>query len=544
MFQILYAAFRAENGKPASKPLSLEIPSRDLSSSEKVLSVIHCDEIGPAIVTQHSLSDEIKQPQVLRGAMSYRLLNSIDAIEDAHLKKHMRKGTTAIETLERLVQRVSPAGNPTVNIGKSAFICSPQMSDENHCFNMSEVFNEVQLQYNNGVKSTQYFNARFSAIKPKLLKGPSPTRFKRIHINSGMCLGSKGALVMSPGHGQGDDCVIPKVPENEEPTLYELETIARLSSGIADAAALFGGCSNPHTAISVSLDVPDFQYYWTVWELYNKKLVTMRYVHDWMAAIKRRRTQLQNIMVSTIYKMLMDRGIGDIKVNLASSTGAAVELLLERSLSGGVPSIEELLLVLQTQGAESAQWAEFLTHLESGEQPATGTDLGKLMYVFEAVKPALESQPPLPANENAQDAHEERLIIFLDDTAECRIFNRAIKFVKRYSEETTMIGLFPLQQILAAGYGRSDLYMNCPGTDLRLERGETRVNLFDVIKMTYGPQAATLLQSSCQEQGFRTELPDDRYENGWPMLTQDTFKFLGTCAAIGAAIWFKGRLWS
>ena len=103
MFQILYAAFR-ENGKPASKPLSLELPSPDLSSSEKVLSVVHCDEVGPAVVAQHSLSDEIEHPQVLPGAISYRLLNSIDAIEDAHLKKHMRKGTTAIETLERLLQ--------------------------------------------------------------------------------------------------------------------------------------------------------------------------------------------------------------------------------------------------------------------------------------------------------------------------------------------------------------------------------------------------------------------------------------------------------
>ncbi|KAJ5656613.1 hypothetical protein N7507_008563 [Penicillium longicatenatum] len=538
MFQILYAAFRAENGKP-SKPLSLESPNPDLPSSKTALSVVHCNDVGPAVVAQHSLSDEIKHPQVLPGAMSYRLLNSIDAIEDAHLKKHMRKGTTAIETLERLLQRVSPEGSPAVNIGKSAFICSPQMSEENHCFNMSEVFNEVQLQYNNGFKSTQYFNARFSAIKPKLLKGPSPIRFKSIHINSGMCLGSKAALAMSPGHGQGDDCVIPKVPENEDPTLYELETIARLATGIADAAALFGGCSDPHTAISVSLDVPDFQYYWTVWELFEKKLVTMRYVQDWMSAIKRRRSQLQNIMVSTIYKLLLDRGIGDIKVNLASSTGAAVELLQERSLSGVVPSLEELLSAIQTQGTHSAQWGEFLTHLEAGEQPSTGTDLGKLMYVFEAVKYALAQSP---TNGNPQEAHGERLIIFLDDTAECRIFNRATKFIKRYSEETTMIGLFPLQQILAAGHGRSDLYMNCPGTDLRLERGETRINLFDVIRMTYGRQTATLLQRSCQKQGFRTE-PIGHYE-GWPLLTQDTFKFLGTCAAIGAAIWFKGRLWS
>lgn len=540
MFQILYAAFR-ENGKPTSKPLPLEIPTRDLAS-EKVLSVVHCDEVGPAVVAQHSLSDDIEHPQVLPGAMSYRLLNSIDAIEDAHLKKHMRKGTTAIETLERLLQRVAPDANPAVNIGKSAFICSPQMSnDDKHCFNMSEVFNEVQLQFGNGVKSTQYFNARFPAIKPKLLKGPSPIRFKSIHINSGMCLGSKAVLAMSPGHGQGDDCVIPKVPENEEPTLYELETIARLSSGIADAAALFGGCSS-HTAINVCLDVPDFQYYWTVWELFNKNLVTMEYIQDWMAAIRRRRAQLQNIMMSSIYKMLLDRGIGDIKVSLATSTSAAVELLQERSLSGVVPSLEELLLALQTQGTGSAQWEEFLTHLEPGEQPADGTDLGKLMYVFEAVKYALKSQSS--TNENTREAHGERLIIFLDDTAECRIFNRASKFIKRYSEETTMIGLFPLQQILAAGYGRSDLYMKCPGTHLRLERGETRINLFDVIKMTYGPRAATLLQRSCQEQGFRTEPADGRPENGWPLLTQDTFKFFGTCAAIGAAIWFKGRLWS
>ncbi|KAJ5938945.1 hypothetical protein N7466_002079 [Penicillium verhagenii] len=545
MFQILTAAFRAENGKPSLK-LPLDFPREPLptsESSETALSIVHCDDVAPAIVAKSSLSDRIKHPQVLPGAMSYRLLNSINDIEDTHLKKHMRKGTTSIESLERLFQKCPREGSPAVTIGESAFVCSPQMADDNHSYNMSEVFNEVQLQFNNGLKSTQYFNTRLSTIKPKLLKAPSPDVFKSIHINSGMCLGSKAALAMSPGHGQGDACVIPKVPENEEPTLYELETIARLSSGIADAAALFGGCSTPHTTISISLDVPDFQYYWTVWELFKKDLVTIEYVQDWMTAIQRRRAQLQKIMASVIYKMLLDRGIGDIKVNFASSTEATVELLQERLLSGIVPSLEELLHVVQRQGSHSAQWTEFLTHLESGEQPLDGTDLGKLMYVFEAVKYALETESSRQKHANKDDP-SEKLIIFLDDTAECRIFNRATKFIKRYSESTTMIGIFPLQKILAAGYGRSDLYMNDPGPVLCLERGKTRVNLFDVIRMSYGPQTATLLQLSCQEQGFRTGLPDPADEAGWPLLTPDTFKFLGACAALGAAIWFKGRLWS
>ncbi|KAJ5619085.1 hypothetical protein N7510_003069 [Penicillium lagena] len=549
MFNILHSLVGTENEVSVSEPHSLDDHSRDIRDSKTVLSVIHCNKVGPATVDHHSLGHDIGHPQLVPGVIGYKLLNDTSEIEDTKIRKYIRR--SAIEKLEHLLRNVSATDNPAVKIGKRAFICSPQMSEESGSLIMSEVFHETQLHFSNGVKSTQYFNARCPTIKPALLDGTSPVRFKSIHINTGICLVSKAVLGMVPGHGQDDNCIIPMIPQNDDPTLYELETVARLSSAVADVAALCGGCSNQHTALSVNIDVPDFQYYWTACELFAQKLVSISYVQSWMAVIGRRKTQLQNMMASAIDEMLMDRGIRNVEVNFASAAEAAVALLQERVPSGVMPSLEELLIALKTQGADSAQWRDFFTHLDRGNQPSTVAGLGRLIYIFEVVKHALECHAPLPIDEKAQGGHHKKLIIFVDDSMERRIFDKATTFIRGYSERspagtegTIIVGLFPMQRILVAGSGRSDLYTNDPGPHLCLHSSGARISPFDIISTTHGSRTARRLQRSCTEQGFRTRPQGFCYEKATPFSTKHVVKLLGTCATIGAIMWLREWIWS
>jgi hypothetical protein len=549
MSDILHSLAGAENEVCTSKPQSLDDLSGDLSGPKTILSVIHCNKFGLAMVAYHSLGHDIRDYQLVPGVMGYKLLNDTSEIEDKKIQKFIRK--SAVEKLERLFRKVLATNSPVVTIGKRAFIHSPQISEESNSLNMSEVFNEIELHFSNGVKSTQYFNTRCPTIKPGLLDGTSPVRFQSIHINTGMCLGSKALLAMSPGHGQGDECIIPMIPQNDEPTLYELETIARLSSAVADVAALFGGCSDNQTAISVNIDLPDFQYYWTACELFAQRLVSISYVRNWMAAIGRRKSQLQNMMASAIDEMLMDRGISNVEVNITFAAEAAVALLQERVTSGVMPSLEELLTALQTQGAESVPWREFFAHLDQSKRPLTVGDLGRLMYTFEVVKPALPSQAPLSTNGIAQGCHDKKLILFVYDAGERRIFNNATAFIKGYSErlpagmeEPIMIGLFPMQKILVAGSGHSDLYMDDPGPQLCLHSGGAIINSLDIISTTHGSCTALRLQQSCEEQGFRAAQQGLSREKAKPVSIKHVVKLLGTCTAVGVIMWLRVRTWS
>lgn len=131
-----------------------------------------------------------------------------------------------------------PDNTPEVVTGGGAFALEFPLSDQQNGPDTREIFTRLQLQWRNGITSTQYIRAHIPAIRPTLLNQP----FKNIHINTGICLFSKPALSLDPGKDSlGSECekvTIPQIPErNEDLTLYELEIITRLSLAIADTAA-------------------------------------------------------------------------------------------------------------------------------------------------------------------------------------------------------------------------------------------------------------------------------------------------------------------
>lgn len=292
--------------------------------------------------------------------------------------------------------------------------------------------------------------------------------------------------------------------------MYELEIITRLSSAIADTVGLVGdrdtSCDTP---INIHIDIPDLQYYWTACELLQRNLVTISYAQSWIAAIDERRNQLQFVMTSMIRTLLRDRPLCGVKVNITSGTEAAGSLVKEK-ISGTVPSLQEVISALRSQGRDAAQWGELFDHLDPRDQPLNVGALGPLMYVFKTVKPALLYQPLQSANQNSHETPGRRLIIQVDNVNERRILNRAKTSLKKYArqrygnaEEPIIVGLFPMQRIFVAGPGRSDLYYRDPGSRLCLDPDKTIISPLDIIGATYGLRIKEQLRLSCLRAGFK-----------------------------------------
>ena len=511
-------------GKPATYESHSPPQSTDpLSGPERAISVIHSNPNGPSTVINHHLDHNTGDRQFVPGATGYSFVNLNEKNdEDENIRKRVKKSMYSLEKLCKLLQEPSrpkasnsqetPKENiPIATVEKQSFISSPQLSDEQKDLDMTDVYSKLSMRFDNSLTSTQFFNSHCSTIKSTHLNASNPIQFQRIDINTGICLYSKSLLLTSPGSGQSIDFheqfEVPPLPKNEKPTIYELEIIMRLSSAIADVVALIG---RPHTMketpISINIDIPDFQYYWTAFEFLQHNLVSIEFVQHWMRKINERRRRLHNILVSVIRSMLRDRQLPAVPITLTTGTEAAVTLVEKSVALGIVPTLEQILTVLKTDGNDASRWREFLYNLDERLQPSTVGDLSRLIYIFKAVKPVLKSEP-----EKLFDKVDgENLLIQVDDVNEWRILDNGKKFLKRYTRqaleiqrEPLAVGLFPIQKIFVSGSGRTDLYIDDPSFDLYLGPEKKPIDPFHVIGTTYGPSMGGYLRRLCRQEGFR-----------------------------------------
>lgn len=513
-----FCSFLKKNSEKHNNPLPPPgSPHKGVQATHGVVSIIHQVHSESPIVANHTLDGNTKQHQVLPGATGYEFLPSTyeTSIDDEKLLKLVKKGVSSLEKLHRLLRgdeqpTKSYDNSSSIIIGEGAFRSVSPLSTGS---DVTEIYSKISFQYSNGVTSTQYFNPRCSTIKASLLQKPLLPKFTHIEIISGVCLFSQPVLSTSPGHGRssGDDntMTIPTLPSKVNITLYELETITRLSSAIADTVGLIGrACIHSSTPICVHVDIPDFQYYWTACELLERKLVTVDYAQSWINAIDDRKHQLGSIMNSVISTMLTDRQLSGVSIKITSGTEVAGSLFKKKITSGTTPTMEEVISALRANGKDAAQWREFFDHLDSKSQPLNVGGLGRLGYVFNAVKPALLQRLPT-AHGNIRDVHGRRLIIHVDDITEWRILDQAKAYLKKYSkqvydsaQEPMVVGLFPLQRVFAAGPGRSDLYHQDPGSRLCMDHDRTIVSPLDIIGATYGVHVKERLRLSCLQAGF------------------------------------------
>ncbi|KAF7588299.1 hypothetical protein BBP40_005924 [Aspergillus hancockii] len=265
-------------------------------------------------------------------------------LKDNRLRRQINRSSTALHTICHLLQRQSDSSpDPKTNqvrIGEASFVLGYRLGDKPDSPDTKEIYAQFQLQFAGGATSTQYFRAH----TPSRHCGLGSLSFKAIHINTGIYFFSQTGSSPLASHDQLDNdhdkptsTPIPEISRG--PTLSELEIITRLSSAIAGTVTLILSTQqrdDNDPRININIDVPDFQYHWTACKLLSRNLVDGSYVTE------------------------MDGGS-------TSGTEAAVELI----------------------GEWLAMGAEFLSHLDEKFQPSTADDLGRLMYVLKAVKPAL-----------------------------------------------------------------------------------------------------------------------------------------------------------
>lgn len=507
---------------PSKKEAQPHLQTQELlasppQNSEEAVAIIEDSGEGVPVVRKFILSNAVEKPQSLHDDSIYTFFaGSVDdgALgDDTRLSKCVKKGVASIGKVQRLLQggkteTSRPETFPEVIIGQGGFVATPRGTGT--AGPTTDVFTKVQLQYPHGITSTQYFHSHCSVIKHSM----SREQFKEIHISTGVCLFSEALLSMLPGHMslllEGDDPVIPPLLTGRiDLTLYELESIARLSSAIADVISLIGPSRSSADQVIIHVDIPDFQYHWTACELLKRNLVTADYVGTWIDVINRRKKLLGAVIIPTIQKMLRDRRLPAVKVDITSGTESAVRLIDERRRGEGdetVPALAEIIDALRTEGEDAGKWSEFFDHLDPRRQPSTVEDLGRLMYVFKCAKPGLadtRAQKLFPDGKIV-DNPARRLMIQLDDIIEWRIMDGARNFLKAYSKERyhrdhepVLFGLFPLQRVFPASQGRGSLYHDGP-RECRGEDG-VRVSPLGIIEMAYGRKMRDWLEMAMDD---------------------------------------------
>ncbi|KAJ6178065.1 hypothetical protein N7519_008526 [Penicillium mononematosum] len=502
VFGFLHSLWFPPNGKPCSRA-SLESKCLDWVYDPKKISIIHRYESKPSVVLNYVLDDGQPDFKVLPGAPGYQYIGrSSELPPDDKRLKQLKKCTVSLEKLCQLLgSEVKDSHASSVVIGKGGFISTPHLEDMKKAMDMTDIYTKLEVRYSNGMTSTQYIHPRCFTIKQALLKEAGPVRFNRIEINSGICLFSKGVLSTSPGHGKstdtGNQLEIPPLPKHNRLTIYELETITRMSSAIADTVGLIG-------AAYKSRDTPVQRVTSSDGGLSQSSMSR--------AGLKQsigEKKQLGSIMTSVLRKMLMDRHICDVNIAISSGTEAAITLVREKMETESIASLEEILDALRSRGNDSEMWRLFLDNLDPRQQPTDMESLGRLIYVFKSTKPALAKQRVTSFEKPIEDVPNRMLIIQVDDVHEWKILDRAKSFIKEYSKmlpggahESVMLGLFPIQKIFSAGPGRSDLYLEDPGFKLRMSSGGRLVGPMDIISATYGEHIGNHVRRSCLLEGL------------------------------------------
>ncbi|OAQ59057.1 hypothetical protein VFPPC_14988 [Pochonia chlamydosporia 170] len=504
---------------------------------QRAVSIILNKSPGPSRVTTHDFNDDDPRPQTLPDAAGYSFLNKkapssgIFRALDEQISKRISKSIRSLGKLYGVIQEdnghavahpfYNTTEEPGVTVTRSAFISCPPTCSSQKLSEMTEIYAGARFQYCNGFSSIQHFETRCSALRNALVDKTSSGVFTIVAINIGMCMFSKSALIGVSDDGEGS-CLnknlkgIPQLPEYIEPTMYELETIARLSSAVADTIYLVTGRSkNPDATITVNIDIPDFQYYRTACELFEKGQVGAEYVQNWITAMDCRKHQLGAVLMEMIRLSMEDRGISSpgVTIRLSSGTEEAASLFKNKVMLGRTPNLTEVLDVMASRGFEAKEWQEFLGSLDARQQPFNMDQLGKLVYVFKTVKSVLLPSALPGLTSDAANSINETLLIQINDIREWRIFDRAKRFLHNYSKTRlqpftpAIVGLFPMQKIFLHGGGRSDLYQeNSSGLYLDINMDgraqEVTIGRLDIVGKTYGFQIASRLRDLCLSQGL------------------------------------------
>lgn len=378
-----------------------------------------------------------------------------------------------------------------------------------------------------------------------------------ITLISGVCLFSKRLISASiPKEGHGVHVQALEVPN---PTLYEVETIARVAPVIADMIAVLDDHGTEHSngddrlcrdgdgdgdgssrKLSLCLTVPRFHYYQTIDTHLRDGLCTFPQAIQWMDAVDKRHHQIIRVFHRYIQHELsrrpQQRQQADSVHQIVPlhSVSLVCEIIRDSLQKEHLPSLDYVLQMLEIH---DPTWTGFYALIPEKDRPRDFQDLGYLFYVYQVVRPALlEQHNPNPQPQSQSQSQYNPLIIGVDDIHERRIYIRAQKLLKRIRSrpeylarphllETYTCNRVFINQNRDREQGKASLYCQdpSPGEIVLKERslcrskpangnghgccengdsGDTALDTFDVISVLYGYHAATVLKGLCVDVGL------------------------------------------
>lgn len=359
-----------------------------------------------------------------------------------------------------------------------------------------------------------------------------------INLISGVCLFSGKVLASSiPDKEYGLNA---SALERAEPTIYELENIARVAPAIADVVASFNtNHGHPRHELNTCLDIPSFHYYHTVDERLRDGLCTFPEALRWMDAVEKRHFRISRVFRRYIQHELARRSWhwkkSEYRIELSSSGSPGFMCdILRQSLRGCIlPSPDH---VLRRISEHDPIWDTFFRLISEKERPRDFQSLGYLFHVYYVVRPVL-----LDATTRGHNSTNPSnpLVISIDDIHERRIYHRAQQLLKKirtmpdHSVTPNLLEIYSCRRIFTdSNQSRTNLFYrdlspeqlpvhpcrcgsvlatlrNVNGRggqngDVMLKNGtgKGKISPFGVVGMLYGSEGGAALREICMKEGL------------------------------------------
>lgn len=509
------------------------------SREEILVAALDVDEHTLSTVRYQALNCD--QPMAIDGVQCFQSVpNTVAKLEgDEFYSGCAKAGLKGRKSIDKILEFIS-GGSPRQSImrsGASALVDRSEVetkssgkishADGKAMVNYSQ-YSETVCPVAGGEENIQFFNPRSSNLKAK----DKITEFDSVHIVSGICLFSQQHLgyeygesaSSSSGSGSGSSTGLSEdgsaeqldsgtripLPRDLRPTMYELESIIRLSSSIGNIVSQL-----PLTlCVTITLDIPRVQYYAFILELFEEGGCSREHLKSWLAIIDERHEQLAAVFSKAVKNALTRRGSDrpNITITVSSGLGEVIPLVEEHVERNCTPSVTMLLDELLVR---DPLWADYYACLpESQRPPKDIVSLCRASYSYQILKPVINRYREYEMNGTKPIGRQ--LLLNIDNPAEWRIYSEGEKFLKTYRSRTKagivnplLLGMFSLERVFTGSEtGRTSLYLHNCGQQLFDPSTGNLVAPADILTRVYGQEITTRVLGWAKEAGMYSHVPD------------------------------------
>lgn len=421
----------------------------------------------------------------------------------------------AHKSLEKVVAFLGDNKNgrtSKMGVGESAII-EYLVEDGEEIHDGGEVMVYYETKWSHPLHASD--ETQFVTLRSSHLKANDQIKaFSSVNISSGICLFSQEHL----GCLCGESAVLPNSefalletppPSINWPTMYEIESLVRLSNTIANVVSTLPASLD----VTVTLDIPRVQYYAFQLDLYARGLCSRESVNSWLETIDKRHDQLASVFQTVTRDALHRRGVDRDNVKVELSSG--LELLvpyIRKAIDHGNSRALSVENLLQQLLVNDPLFREYYEHLPQSQRSAQIlVDLCFASYTFQLLRPVFQRVHESRTLGVPKDSLKRQLLINIDNITETRIYTQAEKILKEYQKKHSsvisplLLGMFPRELVFTAmNTGRTSLYLGNIGHSFYdgPEGATNTVNPSDVVAEVYGAEVTRNVVGRMMQEGM------------------------------------------